>query len=282
VRRGRVTIFVIACAVAASAATAAVRSAPSAMGTRSGFVSVAGHRMYYECSGAGSPTVVLDAGSPDPSTTWRSVQPHIARVTRVCAYDRAGLGRSAAATAAHRTAKTQVDELRLLLKGARIPPPFVVVGHSWGGLLARIFAHTYPRKTAGVVLVDATTFPYLTPATATRLPRKETREGINIAATIAESDAVKTLGALPLIVLGSNKPPLNAKLRRAQDDEAALSSDSIDAIARHSTHYIQRPAPLGQPGVVVTAVTAVVRAARSHGKLPQCRRLFAKESVLCR
>jgi len=279
--RGRATV-VIACAVAASVATASVRSSPNAIQATGGFVSVAGHRMYYECSGAGSPTVVLDAGSPDTSATWGWVQPQIGRVTRVCAYDRAGLGRSAAAPAARRTARTQVEELRLLLKAARIPPPYVVVGHSWGGLLARIFAHVYPRETAGVVLVDATTFPYLTPATAAHLPRKRSREGIDLAATVAESDAVKTLGAVPLIVLGSNRPPLDAKLRRAQDEEAALSSDSIDAIAGHSTHYIQRPAPLGQPEVVVTAVTAVVKAARSHDSLPHCRGLFAGEAVICR
>jgi pimeloyl-ACP methyl ester carboxylesterase len=181
-----------------------------------------------------------------------------------------------------RTAKAQVGELRLLLRGAGIPPPYVVVGHSWGGLLARIFAHVYPRETAGVVLVDATTFPYLTPAVAARLPRKETREGIDIAATIAESEEIKTLGNLPLVVLGSNKPPLDARLRRAQDEEAALSTNSIDAIATRSTHYIQRPAPLGQPQVVVSAARAVVTAARSHGPLPRCGRLFRGDAVACR
>jgi pimeloyl-ACP methyl ester carboxylesterase len=248
----------------------------------SGFVTVSGHRMFYECSGAGSPTVVLDAGSPDTSTTWRWVQPQIARMTRVCAYDRAGLGQSAPAPAGRRTAATQVEELHLLLEAAGIPPPYVVIGHSWGGLLARLFAHAYPRETAGAVLVDATTFPYLTPASAARLPRKTNHEGINLAAAIAESDAVTTLGNLPLIVLGSNKPPLDAKLRQAQDDEAALSTDGIDAVAARSTHYIQRPAPTGQPQVVITAARAVVTAARSRRKLPRCGQLFATEAVICR
>jgi pimeloyl-ACP methyl ester carboxylesterase len=247
-----------------------------------GFVTVAGHRMYYECTGAGSPTVVLDAGSPDTSTTWRWVQPQIARVTRVCAYDRAGLGRSSTAPPGRRTATTQVEELHLLLRAAGIPPPYVVIGHSWGGLLARLFAHAYPRETAGAVLVDATTFPYLTPASAARLPRKTTREGVNIAAAVAESAAIKSLGNLPLIVLGSNKPPLDAKLLHAQDEEAALSTNSIDAIATHSTHYIQRPAPAGQPHVVVSAARAVVTAARSHRTLPRCGRLFATNTVACR
>jgi pimeloyl-ACP methyl ester carboxylesterase len=282
VRPGRLTAFVTACAVAVCVPASPVRSSPNASRTTKGFVSVAGHRMYYECNGAGRPTVVLDAGSPDTNTTWRWVQPQIAGVTRVCAYDRAGLGQSSPAPAGRRSARTQVEELRALLTVARIPPPYVVVGHSWGGLLARIFAHAYPHTTAGVVLIDATTFPYLTPATAARLPRKKTREGINIAATIAESDAVTTLGAIPLIVLGSNKPPLDAKLRHAQDEEAGLSTDSVNAVARNSTHYIQRPAPAGQPQVVIDAVTAVVTAVRSHRTLPRCGRLFARNAVSCR
>lgn len=281
-RLERPLVFVVACSMALSVGTGPVRSSPNAVQANRGFVSVAGHRMYYECRGAGSPTVVLDAGSPDSSTTWRWVQPQIAGVTRVCAYDRAGLGESSPAPPGRRTVKTQVDELRLLLKAARIPPPYVVIGHSWGGLLARVFAHAYPRETAGVVLVDATTFPYLTPETAARLPRKTNREHIDLAAAIAESDAVKTLGAIPLVVLGSNRPPLDAKLRQAQDEEAALSTNSIDAIAKRSTHYIQRPAPAGQPQVVVTAAKAVVTAARSHGSLPRCDRLFTRDAVTCR
>jgi pimeloyl-ACP methyl ester carboxylesterase len=248
-----------------------------------GSVAVRGHRMYYECTGSGTPTVVLDAGSPDTTSTWRWVQPAIGRFTRVCAYDRAGLGRSTAAPAReHRTPATQVRELRLLLAGAKIPGPYVVVGHSWGGLLARLFAHEYPRQTVGAVLVDATTFPYLTPALAARLPRKRNRERIDIRAAVAESDAITTLGGLPLVVLGSNRPPLDPKLLGAQDQEAQLSTNAIDAIARLSTHYIQRPAPAGQPAVVIAAVRAVVDAARGGVLLPPCPKVFAGQAVTCR
>jgi pimeloyl-ACP methyl ester carboxylesterase len=247
-----------------------------------GYVKVAGHRMYYECEGTGRPTVVLDAGSPDTSGTWRWVQPQIARLTTVCAYDRAGLGRSAPAPSGHRTAETQVHDLLALLADAHIPGAYVFVGHSWGGLLARLSAASAPRKTAGVVLVDATTFPSLTPERARRLPRKTNREGIDISATVAESDAVKSLGSVPLVVLGSNEPPLSAAFLRAQDAEAALSTDHVDAIALHSTHYIQVPAPAGQPQVVVAAVSAVLDAARGHRHLPGCRELFQVSAVRCR
>ena len=258
-----------------------VARAPASANRSSGFVAVDGHRMFYECSGAGSPTVVLDAGSPDTSATWRWVQPLIARQTRVCAYDRAGLGRSAPPPHGRRTPRTQVRELRLLLAAAKIPGPYVVVGHSWGGLLARLFAYVYPAQPAGVVLLDATTFPYLTPSQARGLHRRN-REGIDLASAVAQSDAVKSLGDVPLVVLGSNKPPLDAKLLAAQNAEAALSTDSVDAIARLSTHYLQRPAPIGQPQVVVRAVGAVAAAARTRATLAPCAQLFAGPAVSCR
>jgi pimeloyl-ACP methyl ester carboxylesterase len=263
-------------------AAAVLCGAASAHANRtSGFVTVDGHRMFYECSGSGSPTVVLDAGSPDTSAAWRWVQPQIARQTRVCAYDRAGLGRSAPPPHGYRTPRTQVRDLRLMLTAARIPGPYVVVGHSWGGLLARIFAHDYPARTAGVVLVDATTFPYLTPARARRLRHRTNREGIDIPAAVAQSDAVKSLGAVPLVVLGSNKPPLSAKLLAAQDAEAALSTDSVNTIARLSTHYIQKPAPAGQPQVVIASIDAVIAAVRRHQALPSCPQLFDGLAVTC-
>ncbi len=274
---------VIAAVVVAVVATVAPAAAPGRFSPiRSGLVSVGGHRLYYECSGAGSPTVVLDAGSPDTSSSWRYVQPQIAVRTRVCAYDRAGLGSSDPPPAGKRTPLLQVRELHALLAGAKIPGPYVLVGHSWGGFLARLFAWTYPAQSAGVVLVDATTFPYLTAQTAARLPRRTTREGIDQVAAINESAAIKTLGSIPLIVLGSNKPPLATKLLQAQDAEAALSTDSIDLVALHSTHYIQYPAPTGQPQLVIKAVDAVVAAARTHERLPACARLFASSAARCR
>ncbi len=169
-----------------------------------------------------------------------------------------------------------------MLSVARIPGPYIVVGHSWGGLLARLFAFVYPSETAGAVLLDATTFPYLTPTALSHLRRKKTREGIDLRAAVAQSNAIKNLDGLPLIVLGSNKPPLDVRFLHAQDAEAALSTESIDAIARHSTHYIQRPAPAGQPQVVITAVTAVIEAVRTKKHLPSCSGLFRASNVICR
>lgn len=248
-----------------------IATALAALALAGGYVNVDGHRMYYVCSGNGSPTVVLDAGSPDTSAAWSDVQPAVARHTRVCAYDRAGLGRSAP-VAGKRTLRRQVDDLRGLLAAAHIAPPYVVVGHSWGGLIARVFAHDYRRVTAGAVLVDATTFPYGAPG------KRKLREGVDPAEAMRESNGVTSYGALPLVVLGHGAPPLDARFLAAQKAEAALSTDAVDAIALRSGHYIQRD----QPGVVVSAVLGVVDAVRTHARLPACKTLFRWAAVGCR
>jgi pimeloyl-ACP methyl ester carboxylesterase len=118
-------------------------------------VMVDGHQMHINCTGAGSPTVVMDAGLGGWSLDWSAVQPHIAQFTRVCSYDRAGLGWSKAG-ANPGDAQQAVADLHTLLVNSGERGPFVVVGHSNGGLRAVLYAHAYPREVAGVVLVDPT------------------------------------------------------------------------------------------------------------------------------
>jgi pimeloyl-ACP methyl ester carboxylesterase len=117
-------------------------------------VDVGGYKMHINCTGQGSPTVILAAGTADFSTTWAYVQPEIAKLTRVCAYDRAGLGWSEPSPLP-RTAGNTVTELHTLLFNAKIPAPYVLVGHSLGGLHMRLYAHNYPDEVAGLILVDA-------------------------------------------------------------------------------------------------------------------------------
>jgi pimeloyl-ACP methyl ester carboxylesterase len=112
-----------------------------------------GHRLHYRCAGAGTPAVVLDAGIAASSLTWSRVQPIIGRFTRVCSYDRAGLAWSEAASSP-RTMPALVSELRYLLESAQVPPPYVLVGHSFGGLVIRAFARAHPKDVAGLVFVD--------------------------------------------------------------------------------------------------------------------------------
>jgi pimeloyl-ACP methyl ester carboxylesterase len=116
-------------------------------------IDVGGFRLHLTCAGEGRPTVVLDAALGASSVSWALVQPEVARLTHVCSYDRAGFGWSDAAPGP-RTVGRIVDELRTLLERAGETPPFVLVGHSFGGLVMRVFATRYRADTLGVVLVD--------------------------------------------------------------------------------------------------------------------------------
>jgi len=121
-------------------------------------VDVGGYRMHIYCIGQGSPTVVLEAGLGDTWLTWYKVQPLIARVTRVCSYDRAGMGWSGPSPYP-RTNKVIAEELHRLLHYAGIAGPFVLVGHSFGGMTLRMYASLYPDEVAAVVLLDSV-YPY--------------------------------------------------------------------------------------------------------------------------
>ncbi len=118
-------------------------------------VDVGGYRLHINCAGRGNPTVVLIAGSGDFSFDWSLVQPDVSRVTRVCSYDRAGIAWSDPGPTP-RTMRQDAYELHKLLGAARVKGPYVLVGHSIGGLIARVYAEQYPDEVAGVVLVDPT------------------------------------------------------------------------------------------------------------------------------
>ena len=117
-------------------------------------VNVGGYRMHLYCIGQGSPTVVLDSGLGDSWLPWYKVQPAIAQFTRVCSYDRAGLGWSDASPHP-RTSKVIAEELHALLHNAGMTGPFVLVGHSFGGMNVRMYARLFPAEVTGVVLVDS-------------------------------------------------------------------------------------------------------------------------------
>jgi pimeloyl-ACP methyl ester carboxylesterase len=117
-------------------------------------VDVGGYRLHIQCVGTGSPTVVLDAGLSGSSLDWSLVQPELGRSTRVCAYDRAGMGWSDPGPQP-RTPRQIADELHSLLTKAGIAGPYVLVGHSLGGKNVRLFALQHPGQVAGMVLVDA-------------------------------------------------------------------------------------------------------------------------------
>ena len=117
-------------------------------------VDVGNHSLHINCVGQGSPTVILEAASGGMSAHWVRVQQQIAQTTRVCAYDRAGLGWSEPGPEP-RDARQISSELHTLLEGAGTEGPYVLVGHSYGGLYARMYAARYSEEVAGVVLVDS-------------------------------------------------------------------------------------------------------------------------------
>jgi pimeloyl-ACP methyl ester carboxylesterase len=117
-------------------------------------VDVGGYRMHIHCTGQGSPTVILDSGLGDSYFSWHKVQPQIAQFTRVCSYDRVGLGYSDYSH--HPSAsKNFAEELHILLHSAGIARPLVLVGHSMGGFNVRLYASLYSSEVAGMVLVDS-------------------------------------------------------------------------------------------------------------------------------
>jgi pimeloyl-ACP methyl ester carboxylesterase len=118
-------------------------------------VDVGGYRLHLNCTGNISPTVVLIAGAGDFSFDWGLVQADVTRFARVCSYDRAGFAWSDPGPTPN-TMRQEAYELHALLRAAGIKGPYVLVGHSIGGLIARIYAEHYATEVSGIVLVDAT------------------------------------------------------------------------------------------------------------------------------
>jgi pimeloyl-ACP methyl ester carboxylesterase len=112
-----------------------------------------GQRLNLYCLGSGSPTVILDAGMGDSTISWAMVQPGMAKTTRVCSFDRAGLGFSDAARRSS-TPINQAEDLHALLGAAGIKPPYVMVGHSLAGMNVRVYADKYPDDVVGLVIVE--------------------------------------------------------------------------------------------------------------------------------
>lgn len=117
-------------------------------------IDVGGHRLHILCQGSGDPTVVFESGLGDPAVIWAKIYPEIAKITRVCLYDRAGLGWSEPGSQPPAAASI-VEDLHTLLSKAGITGPCLLVGHSIGGIYVRLYAQRYPHQVCGMVLVDS-------------------------------------------------------------------------------------------------------------------------------
>jgi pimeloyl-ACP methyl ester carboxylesterase len=166
-------------------------------------VDVGGYRLHINCTGTGSPTVVIEAGWGDWSTGWGFVQPEVAKTTRVCTYDRAGWGWSDAGPLP-RDAAQFAKELHTLLQNANIPGPYVMVGHSLGGLGVRVFVHDYASEIAGVVLIDSMVPQQFTQSTPEAQSQSDTQsQPFSIPAALARFGVVRLLarplGLIPFV-----------------------------------------------------------------------------------
>jgi pimeloyl-ACP methyl ester carboxylesterase len=203
----------------------------------------------------------------------------------VCTYDRAGDGLSDPRPVRIRpvTGATQAKELHALLAKIGVGPPYVLVGHSYGGMVSREFAALYRPEVAGMVLIDASSEPEI--AVYDRLHAGPWIDGtvqpapnqrINIHATVRQLELSASLGAMPLVVITAGilqdrwlktVPHLEA---RAQTRLASLSTDSIHVLDRGIGHFI----PELDPKIVITATQAVISAAARQVALPSCSQIF--------
>lgn len=150
-------MLVSLCVSALAPASAQITDQPPPFAAPGRLVDIGGWRLHLNCSGEprpGEPTVILEAGIGDFSVEWSLVQPGVSRFARVCSYDRAGDGWSELGPHP-RTFRQIVYELHTLLERAGERPPYVMVGHSYGGWLVRAYQAAYPEDVGGMVLVEA-------------------------------------------------------------------------------------------------------------------------------
>jgi pimeloyl-ACP methyl ester carboxylesterase len=237
-------------------------------------VDVGGHRLHLYCTGTGSPTVVLEPGQGGASSDLGWVAPAVARDSTVCVYDRAGRGWSDPADGPQDAAQIAAD-LHTLLDRAGVPGPYVLAGHSFGGLYVQTFAANYPDQVAGLVLLDSTA-----PKPGPALPTRTESDGV-LGRVSAVFSAVAHLGAGRLIAQGSygSLPPHVRGEARANASTAPYLRSSIEEFVAANTS-MQQAASLtnldGKPLVVLTADTG--NAANWQAKQDQMATLSTNSS----
>lgn len=257
-----------------SAVLAAPSTGPSVVPPLSGRFDIGGRSLYLECRGTGAPTIVLDAGGGVGSSTWSTVLDPLAETTRVCVHDRANMGRSDRAPTPRCLADAASD-LHALLASAGVAPPFVLVGHSIGGLDVRLYGATWPDEVAGLVLVDGTPVAYLEDFAAgscgesgTPIPGESYNyEGIHVAG----SDLAAVEAYLPdvparILVAGGRGAQLDPG-ERLDEEWIVLHRALADAwpdarlvVAEGSGHFIHHE----RPELVIEAIEALIGEVRAH------------------
>lgn len=188
-------------------------------------IDVGGHSLHLSCTGTGSPTVVLEPGAGEMSSSLGWVTPAVARDTRVCVYDRAGRGWSEPADTPQDGAQIATDLHELLQRG-NLPGPYVLAGHSFGGLYALTFAARYPDEVAGMVLVDSTA-----PASATNPTTASPGDARSYDIMSRVSALVSTSVRLGAARLYGQTDVATASQLRSTIDEYVQASSSVEHAA---------------------------------------------------
>ena len=209
-------------------------------------VDAGGHQLHIDCSGQGSPTVVLEAGAAGMSAAWGWVQPRIAAVTRVCSYDRAGLGWSEAGDLSYDSAAV-APALHALLDRAGERAPFVLAGQGLGAAFATVYASRFGEQVAALVLIDP-------PADAAREATINSARLVNASPWLARAGVLRAMRIMSSNAAGLPEPSagaLSAFLNRPDHLTRAASELS----RWDETVALARRAPLRE-GMPVTRVEA--------------------------
>jgi pimeloyl-ACP methyl ester carboxylesterase len=244
-------------------------------------VDVGSRKLHARCAGGGSPAVVVEAGLDAPATLmpgWGRVLTEVAPLARICLYDRGNLGKSDFARRP-RTAAGAADDLALLLEGLKLPPPYALVGHSFGGTVVRLYAHRHPAQVAGLVLVD----PSPDAATMDRImallpPERQVeywtlvslnRAGIDTRQSYEDVRAIRALPDRPVVLLLAGQTPTNQPPWFPSEDAQRVYRQGMVALVRTSPQAIERVAeqsghdiPEQDPAAVAHAIREVVKSAQ--------------------
>lgn len=251
-------------------------------------------RLHLHHAGTGAPVVVLESGIAASSISWALVHPQVAEFTQVASYDRAGLGWSGKSTAPH-TVEQMVSELAALLAEAQLPPPYVLAGHSFGGLLIRAYAYLRPAEIAGLVFVDPVSLSFWSSCTPDDLQRLRTgamlsRRGALLArfgvvraslaalasggrrlpAWIARASARRATGLISNIVGQMQKlPPVYLPMIRshwsAPKSFSALAA-YLECLPASARAALEMPIPTAIPFIVLSASSATPDEIRERGE----------------
>jgi pimeloyl-ACP methyl ester carboxylesterase len=223
-RGGRVQLYAVFTILALGAVgggwqtvSAATESNPYLASGR--LIDVDGHQMHLECTGSGSPTVVLQPGAGGTSASMGWVAPAVANQTRVCVYDRAGRGGSEPGVGPQDGARVATD-LHTLLHKAGVPGPYVLAGHSFGGLYVRIFAAHYPDEVAGLVLIDSTASAEPAASVVPSTAAESSYDGVGRFATLVSLSAPVGLARLYGDLVGGTLPAQSEEMLRYDTAQA--------------------------------------------------------------